>query len=52
MASYVSITNIGGILKLAGGSPKTLGLFRITCLDNIFDMHPSEEAALASFAKP
>lgn len=39
----------GGELKLASPSQKLESLLRITNLERIFDIHPSERAALRSF---
>lgn len=39
----------GGEIKLANPSQKIESLLRITSLENIFDIHPTERAALRSF---
>lgn len=52
IASYTSTQNIGGRLKLCRLSQKLILIFSITGLVKVFDIHPDEEAAMESFAKP
>ena len=51
ISSYVSILEVKGTLKFAGLSSKTRRLFRVICLDKIFDIYLSEKDALESFAR-
>jgi len=51
LASYVSIADAGGQLKLVSGSPKTLGLFRACMIDKILEIHDNVESALESWDK-
>jgi anti-sigma B factor antagonist len=47
---YVSARNRHGEIKLASVSPKAQEVLRTTKLTELFDIHPSEEEAVASFA--
>jgi anti-sigma B factor antagonist len=51
MACHTTITNARGLLKLAQITDKVHNLFLITQLVRIFDIHPSVDAAVASFTK-
>ena len=51
LASYISIANTGGQLKLVFGSPKTLLFFRVCGLDRILEIHNNVESALESWDK-
>lgn len=51
IATYVSLQNLGGHLKLCSVTPKLLALLIITKLRDILDIYPTEEAALEAFAK-
>jgi anti-sigma B factor antagonist len=39
----------GGALKLAAASPKVAAIFTMTRLGPVFELHPSVDAAVASF---
>jgi len=52
LASYTSVQNLGGKIKLARISKKLSLVFKITWLDRIFESFDSEADALQSFAKP
>lgn len=39
----------GGNFKLVGVQPMVMQVFELTALDRVFDFHPDEEAAAASF---
>jgi anti-sigma B factor antagonist len=47
---YVSARNRHGEIKLAAVSAKALDVLKTTKLTELFDIHPSEEAAAAAFA--
>jgi anti-sigma B factor antagonist len=49
IASHVTVTNEGGILKLMRVSRRIDSLLMVTKLNTIFEVYDSEEAALASF---
>ena len=51
LASYISIQNSGGRLKLASISPRLLLVFQVTQLTRVLDIQDDEEKALASFSK-
>ncbi|MGA2361057.1 MAG: STAS domain-containing protein [Candidatus Aminicenantales bacterium] len=51
LASYVSIADAGGQLKLVSGSPKTLGFFRACRIDTILEIYDNVESALESWNK-
>jgi anti-sigma B factor antagonist len=46
---FISARNRGGELKLADPSPKTRELLRVTRLNQVFDIYPSESEAAESF---
>lgn len=50
LASYISIQNSGGRLKLFGISKKLLLIFQVTMLTKVLAIHDSEESALRSFS--
>jgi anti-sigma B factor antagonist len=52
ISSYISTQNLGGRFKLCRLSDKLVYIFHITGLIKVFDIYPTEEAALESFAKP
>lgn len=52
LASYISIQNSGGRMKLIGVPRKVDVLFRIVGLDRVFESFRSESSALQSFADP
>ena len=39
----------GGNFKLVGVQPMVMQVFELTALDRVFEFHPNEEAAVASF---
>ena len=39
----------GGNFKLVGVQPMVMQVFELTALDRVFDFHPDEESAAASF---
>ena len=39
----------GGNFKLVGVQPMVMQVFELTALDRVFEFHPDEEAAVASF---
>lgn len=51
VAAHASAVHRGGVLKLAGLSPKVASLLQLTQLVGVLPLHDSEKAALASFAK-
>lgn len=51
LGSLISIQNSGGELKLANVTEYLRTVFRITGLIQVLDIHESEQAALAGFAK-
>jgi len=51
LASYISIQNSGGRLKLASISPRLLLVFQVTQLTRVRDIQADEEKALASCLK-
>ena len=52
IATYKSTHDLGGRFKLCRLPEKLILIFHITGLIKIFDIYPTEEAALESFAKP
>jgi len=52
LASYISIRNRGGSLKLCRLPDKLLTLFRITQIDTVLSIYPTEAAAMEAFAQP
>ena len=51
LASYTSIQNLGGKIKLTRISRKLGLVFKITWLDHVFEIFDNEAAALQSFNK-
>lgn len=51
LASYISINNLGGKLKIAKISKKLYLVFQVTMLTKVLDIFDDEEAAMASFDK-
>jgi len=51
LASYKSIQNLGGRLKLCRISPKLLLIFKITGLDRVLDIREDCSRALESFGQ-
>ena len=51
IAALTTLKNAGGTLKVAGASEKIRGLFVITKLSTVFEMHTSVKKAAASFQK-
>jgi len=49
VASYTSTQGLGGKFKLCRLSEKLILIFHITGLIKVFDVYPTEEAALQSF---
>jgi anti-anti-sigma factor len=52
IASYTSIQNLGGKFKLCRLPDKLILIFEVTGLIKVFDIYPTEDAALENFAKP
>lgn len=52
LASYISVHNLGGKLKLSRVSGKLLLVFQVTMLTRVLEIFGSEEAALKSFVVP
>jgi anti-anti-sigma factor len=52
LASYTSIQNLGGRMKLTRVPARLSLVFKITWLDHVFEIFDNEKAALQSFAKP
>lgn len=52
ISSYTSTQNLGGRFKLCRLSDKLYYIFQVTGLIKVFDIYPTEETALESFAKP
>jgi anti-sigma B factor antagonist len=52
LASYVSIHDLGGALKLCRVPPKLLLTLKVTGIEKVLPIYPSPEAALAAFALP
>lgn len=52
LASFISVQNIGGKLKLAKISKKLYLIFQVTMLTRVLEIYDSEDAALGSFKKP
>jgi anti-anti-sigma factor len=52
VSSYTSTQGLGGKFKLCRLSEKIILLFHITGLIKVFDIYPTEDAALENFAKP
>jgi anti-sigma B factor antagonist len=51
LASYTSIQNLGGKLKLTRIPARLITVFKVTWLDRVFEIFENETAALQSFAK-
>ena len=52
VSSYTSTQGLGGKFKLCRLSEKIILIFHITGLIRVFDIYPTEDAALESFAQP
>jgi anti-anti-sigma factor len=52
IASYTSIQNLGGMFKVCKLPDVLLLQFKITMLDKIIKVYPTEKAALEAFADP
>jgi anti-anti-sigma factor len=52
LASYISIQNLGGKIKMIGISRKLGIVFKVVGLDRVFEVFDNEISALHSFAKP
>jgi anti-anti-sigma factor len=52
LASYISIQNAGGEMKLIGIPRRVDILFRVVGLDRVFEFFGSESSALQSFIDP
>ena len=52
LASYVSIQNMGGKIKLIRISRRLGIVFKVVGLDRVFEVFDNEIAALQSFVKP
>jgi anti-anti-sigma factor len=50
LASYISIRNAGGKMKIIGIPRRVDILFRVVGLDRVFEVYRAESAALQSFA--
>lgn len=51
IACFISIQNSGGLLKLCRIPDRLDLIFRITGLDKVLAIYPTEEAALEAFAR-
>ena len=51
LASYISIQNLGGKIKLIRISRRLGIVFKVVGLDRVFEVFDNESAALQSFAK-
>ena len=49
IASHISVTNAGGVLKLMRVSRRIDSILMVTKLNTIFEVYDSREAAIASF---
>lgn len=49
VSAHTTVAARGGALKLANVPERTLELLRLTQLDTVFEIHGSEEEALAAF---
>ncbi|MBD3336759.1 MAG: anti-sigma factor antagonist [Candidatus Eisenbacteria bacterium] len=49
ITSHISVTNAGGVVKLMRVSRRIDSILMVTKLNTIFEVHDSQEAALASF---
>jgi anti-sigma B factor antagonist len=49
-AAFITVSNIGGKLKVVNASSRIEGLLQVTKLSSVLTAYPDEEAALASFA--
>lgn len=49
IASHITVTNAGGTIKLMRVSRRIDSLLMVTKLNTIFEVHDSEEGAVASF---
>jgi anti-anti-sigma factor len=47
--AYNQVMNSGGELKFFGAPPRLTRMLQRMRLDTIFDLHPTEQSALASF---
>ncbi|HSA96402.1 MAG TPA: STAS domain-containing protein [Acidobacteriota bacterium] len=52
LATYISIRNRNGALKLCAIPDRLAALFRITQIDKVLAILPTEKAALEAFAQP
>ena len=52
LASYISIHDLGGALKLCRVPPKLLLTLEVTGIEKVLPIYPTQEAALAAFALP
>jgi len=52
LASYISIHDLGGALKLCRVPPKLLLTLEVTGIEKVLPIYPTREAALAAFALP
>lgn len=52
LTGFISVQNSGGKFKLCRVPGKLLLIFKITGLDKVLAIYPTEEAALEAFAEP
>jgi len=52
LASYISIHDLGGALKLCRVPPKLLLTLKVTGIEKVVPIYPTPEAALAAFSRP
>lgn len=52
LASYISIHDLGGALKLCRVPPKLLLTLKVTGIEKVLPIYPTHEAALTAFALP
>jgi anti-sigma B factor antagonist len=51
MDMYRRVNNHNGVLKLCGLQPRVRKILSITRVDNVIDIHPTLDDALAAFAR-
>lgn len=49
--SYSAIQDLGGMLKICRIPDKLLGVFKITWIDRVLKLYPTEEEAIRAFAE-
>ena len=49
--SYSAIQDLGGLLKICRVPDKLLGIFKITWIDKVLKLYPTEEEAIKAFVE-